>query len=116
MRKYVVAVALAASLLVPTSAESAPLLRHWELVRMFEEHRADVRAIRDMDCRRLARDWIRCRFVYLSRGRERRCGTVSLRKLEVRTQEPPTPAELPTPVDSYVGRLGPCKANTKARS
>jgi hypothetical protein len=109
VRKYVMAAVLAASLLAPTSAESAPLLRHWEVVRIFEEHQPGVRAIRGLDCRRLARDRIRCRFVYLARGRQRRCGMVSLRKLEVRMPEPPTPAEPPRPLVSYRGLLGPCK-------
>jgi hypothetical protein len=118
MSTYVVAAGLAASLLVPTSAESAPLLEHWEVVRMIEQRQGDVRAIRDLDCHRLARDRIRCRFIYVSRGRARRCGTIRLRKLEVRTQEPPTPAEPAGPLVSYRGLLGPCttSASRDARS
>jgi hypothetical protein len=100
---------LAASLLAPTSAESAPLLKHWEVVRVIEERQGDVRAIRDLDCHRLASNRIRCRFIYLTRGRARRCGTVWMRKLEVQAPDPPTPAESPTPIARYVGRFGPCQ-------
>jgi hypothetical protein len=115
MRKLIAAQVLAASLLVPASAESAPLLEHWEVVRMIEQRQGDVRAIRDLDCHRLARNRIRCRFIYLSRERERRCGTVWVRKL-VPTQEPPTPAEPPLAITRYVGRFGRCESQTKARS
>jgi hypothetical protein len=72
---------------------------------MFEERQGDVRAIKDLDCHPIARDRIRCRFAYLSHERERRCGTVWMRKLEAQTPEPQTPAESPTPIARYVGPL-----------